>query len=297
MMSRILLTLGLIGCAISAAKADEPGQREKDDAAIRKAVASYVDAFNKADAKGLATMWSTNAVYTNPISGVQVVGRDAIEKQFAGIFEESKGIKLEATTQSIQFVSPSVAIETGSAKSIHPKGDVEESEYTAVYVKRDDAWLLDRISEEDVIQPLSNYEKLKDLEWLVGHWVDQDEVASVVTDCQWSRNENFLIRSFAVQVADRIDMSGIQIIGWDPSNKQIRSWVFDSDGGFGQGTWVKKGERWTVEQTGVLPDGRKSSAINMMTRIDDNTMTLKSINRTLDGELLPNIDEVQVTKE
>lgn len=76
MMSRILLTLGLIGCAISATKADEPGQQEKDDAAIRKAVAAYVDAFNKADAKGLAAMWSTNAVYTNPISGVQVVGID-----------------------------------------------------------------------------------------------------------------------------------------------------------------------------------------------------------------------------
>ncbi len=102
---RILLTLGLIGCAISATKADEPGQQEKDDAAIRKAVAAYVDAFNKADAKGLAAMWSTNAVYTNPISGVQVVGRDAIEKQFASIFDESKGIKLEATTLSIQFVS------------------------------------------------------------------------------------------------------------------------------------------------------------------------------------------------
>lgn len=296
-MNRMLLTFGLIGWLISVVMADEPGQREKDDTAIRKAVAAYVEAFNKADAKGLAAMWSPDAVYTNPMSGIQVVGREAIEKQFAGIFEESKGIKLEATTKLIQFVSPSVAIETGSAKSIDPKGSVAESEYTAVYVKRDDAWLLDRVSEEDIIQPPTSYEKLRDLEWLVGHWVDQDDVASVVTDCQWSRNENFLIRSFAVQVADRIDMSGIQIIGWDPLKKQIRSWVFDSDGGFGQGTWIKKGDRWTIEQTGVLPDGRQSSAVNIMTRVDDNTMTLQSINRTLDGELLPNIDEVQVTKE
>jgi hypothetical protein len=92
-------------------------------------------------------------------------------------------------------------------------------------------------------------------------------------------------------------MSGIQFIGWDPADKQIRSWVFDSDGGFGQGTWTNKGNRWYVQQTGVLADGRKSSAVNIITKLDEGTCTLQSINRTVDGDLLPNIDEVKVTKE
>ena len=82
---------------------------------------------------------------------------------------------------------------------------VEQSEYTAVYVKRDGKWLLDRVTEEDVIEVPSHYEQLKDLEWMVGHWVDQDDAATVVTDCNWSRNENFLIRTFAVQIGDNID--------------------------------------------------------------------------------------------
>ncbi len=92
-------------------------------------------------------------------------------------------------------------------------------------------------------------------------------------------------------------MSGMQLIGWDPAAKQIRSWVFDSDGGFGQGTWTRKDNRWSNQQSGVLPDGRKSSSVNIFTYLDDDTFTLQSINRMVDGELLPNIDEVKITKE
>ena len=63
-------------------------------------------------------MWSPDAVYTNPLSGEQVVGREEIEKQFAAIFAEAKGAKLEAKTDSVQFVSPNVAVEHGTAKVI-----------------------------------------------------------------------------------------------------------------------------------------------------------------------------------
>ncbi len=296
-MKRLMMTLAVTAFTAAAAFAAEPNPRADEEAAIRQAVESYVAAFNGADAKALAAMWSPEAVYTNPLSGVQVVGREAIEQQFAGIFAESKGAKLEAITHSIDFISPGVAVEDGSAKVMEADQVVEESDYTAVYVKRDGKWLLDRVTEEDVIQVPSHYEQLKDLEWMVGHWVDQDEAATVVTDCNWSRNENFLIRTFAVQVGDNIDMSGMQIIGWDPAAKQIRSWVFDSDGGFGMGTWSKKDNRWSVQKRGILPDGRRSSAVNIFTQLDDNAFTMQSVNRMVDGELLPNIDEVKVTKE
>ncbi len=157
--------------------------------------------------------------------------------------------------------------------------------------------MLDRVTEEAVVVPLSHYEQLKDLEWMVGRWTDQDDQSTVTTECNWSKNQNFLVRSFTVEIRDQIDLSGIQIIGWDPSIKQIRSWVFDSDGGFGQGTWTKKENRWYVQQNGILPDGRKSSAVNIFTYLDDSSCTLQSINRTLDGDLLPNVDEVTLTKE
>ncbi len=296
-MKRIIVTVALLTCGLAGASGADAEGQAADDAAIRQAVASYVEAFNQGNAPELASLWTPEAVYTNPLSGEQVVGRAAIEEQFTGIFADAQGAKLEATTHSIQFVSPSVAIEHGTAKFIQPEQTPEESGYSAVYVKRDGQWLLDRVTEEAVVEIPSHYEHLKDLEWLVGRWTDQDDHATVVTECNWTKNNNFLVRSFAVQVRDRIDMSGMQVIGWDPAAIQIRSWVFDSDGGFGQGTWKKKDNRWYIEQTGVLSDGRKTSSVNIVTKLDDNTMTLQSVNRTVDGELLPNIAEVKVTKE
>ncbi len=296
-MKRILLTATLMSWGLATAIGAEADRQAADKAAIRKAVEAYVAAFNRADAKALTALWSPEAVYTNPLSGEQVVGREAIERQFAAIFAEAKGAKLEATTVSIGFVSPNVAVEQGMAKVISPDQTPEESQYTAVYVKREGQWLLDRVTEETVPVVTSHYEQLKDLEWMVGRWIDQDDEATVVTECNWTRNNNFLTRSFTVQVRDRIEMAGMQIIGWDPAARQIRSWVFDSDGGFGQATWKKKGNRWYIHQSGVLPDGRKSSSVNIITYVDDNTCTLQSVDRTVDSELLPNIEEVTVSKQ
>jgi uncharacterized protein (TIGR02246 family) len=286
-----------MSCGLATAIGAEADRQAADEAAIHKAVESYVAAFNQGDAKALAAMWSPEAVYTNPLSGEQVVGREAIEKQFAAIFANAKGAKLEAKTDSIQFVSPSVAVEHGTAKVLRPDQAPEESQYTAVYVKRDAQWLLDRVTEEDVVVVPAHHEQLKELEWMIGRWVDQDDDATVVTECNWTRNNTFIARSFTIHIRDRLDMAGMQIIGWDPATKQIRSWVFDSDGGFGQGTWKKKGNRWYVQQTGVLPDGRKSSSVNIVTYVDDKACTLQSVNRTVGGELLPNIEEVKITKQ
>jgi uncharacterized protein (TIGR02246 family) len=275
----------------------EADRQAAEEAAIRKAVESYVAAFNQGDAKALAAMWSPEAVYTNPLSGEQVVGREEIEKQFAAIFAEAKGTKLEAKTDAIQFVSPNVAVEQGTAKVIRPDQAPGESEYTAVYVKREGQWLLDRVTEEDVPIVTSHYEQLKELEWMIGTWVDQDEQDRIETTCEWTKNQNFMTRSFTVSVRDRIEMAGMQIIGWDPAAKQIRSWVFDSDGGFGEGVWSKKDKAWYIQSTGTLPDGRKSSSVNIITCVDDNTFTWQSVNREAGGELLPNVDEVVVVRQ
>src|SRR5687767_5951862 len=92
----------------------------EDETAIRKSADSYVNAFNDRDAKALAAHWSPGAVYQNPLTDEEVTGRDAIEKQFAAIFADLKDAKLEATIESVQFVSPNVAVEHGTARVIRP---------------------------------------------------------------------------------------------------------------------------------------------------------------------------------
>ena len=296
-MRRTLFCVALsVWATLSAVGAEEDPQAPAE-AAIRKAVESYVVAFNKGDGKALAALWSPEGVYTNPISGEQVVGRKAIEEQFSGIFAESKGVKLEAKTESIQFVSPNVAVERGTAKVIWADQEPADTEYSAVYIQREGAWLLDRVTEVDIQAVPSGYENLKELEWMIGKWIDQDGEGNIETTCDWTKNQNFMTRSFTVSIDDQVDLAGMQIVGWDAAAKRIRSWVFDSDGGFGEGVWSKKGQSWYIETNGTLPDGGKSSATNVITYVDENTFTWQSINRHANGELLPNVDEVIVVRD
>jgi uncharacterized protein (TIGR02246 family) len=270
--------------------------RAADKAAIEKAVESYTAAFNAGDADALAAHWSPEAVYVNPLTGGQVEGSEAIAKEFEAILAELKETKLAVDVESIRFISPGVAVENGVAKLISADGQPQESTYTAIHVKRDGKWFLDRVTEEDIPIVLSHHEQLKELEWLIGSWVDGDDQARIQTTCQWTRNKNFITRSFTVSIQDRIDMAGMQIIGWDPAAKQIRSWVFDSDGGFAEGRWTKKDDRWSITTTGATPDGLKSTSVNVITYVDDNQFKWQSVSRMVGGELLPNIDEVVVVR-
>lgn len=291
----VVMAASLLACSLltSLVKADMAEEQQK----IAAEVAKYVAAFNKQDAKAIAGLWTEGGTYINPRNGEQFVGREEIEKQFAQMFTDSKNARLEATSQTIQLVSPSVAIEQGVAVVTVPDQTPESSEYSAVYVKVNGTWLLDRITEEQVIEAPSNHEHLKDLAWMVGSWVDQSDTEQIEMSCQWSKNRNFLIRTFAVTSGGESAFAGIQVIGWDPIRKQIRSWVFDSDGGYGDGFWRKRLQSWHVQTTGTLPDGAKASGVSVMTYIDDNQFTFQTIERQVDGELLPNIPESLVIRK
>jgi uncharacterized protein (TIGR02246 family) len=282
-------------------QATEPAQRPDvqtdEEGTIRANAERYVEAYNRRDSKSMAAMWSPEAVYMDPTTGEGVVGREEISKQFDYAFAGSEDGKLSVVIDSIDFLSPNVAIEKGTAEVTYSDFDPEITEYTAVHVKRDGAWMIDRVSETEIQpSPPSNYENLKELEWMVGSWIDEEPNSTIHTDCAWTKNRNFLTRSFAVVSGDEVNMSGMQIVGWDPATKQIRSWVFDSDGTFGEGEWKREGDRWLVQQVGTLPDGKKSTALNIITQLDDDSYSWQSIHREADGEMLPNVEEVVIVR-
>ena len=142
-----------------------------------------------------------------------------------------------------------------------------------------------------------HYEQLKELEWMVGTWVDEDENARIETGCSWTKNKNFLTRMYSVSVDGEVEMAGVQVVGWDAAAKKIRSWTFDSDGGFSEATWTHKGDRWFINNKGVLGDGRRASAVNIIKKIDDNSFTWQTTDRTAGGDLLPNADEVLIVRK
>ncbi len=297
-MNRIFLCLIVLGGAIvNCSFAGQPRDPAADEAAIRKADEAYVVAFNKHDAKALADAWSPEAVYLNRVTGDEVTGRAAIAEEFTAVFKNQPAVKLELNVQSIQFVSPNVAVEQGISKTLAPKTEPEEEEYSAVFVRREGQWLLDRVTERSKEAAPSPYEHLKPLEWMIGHSVDKDDKVDIETDCKWTKNQSFITRSFTVAAEGQVNMSGMQIIGWDPVAKAIRSWTFDSDGGFAEATWAFKKDRWFIQNKGYLADGRKASMTNVIRQADQNSFTWQTIERTAGGELLPNINEVLIVRE
>jgi uncharacterized protein (TIGR02246 family) len=259
-------------------------------------VASYVQAFNSHDAELLADHWSPDAVYLNRTTGEEVVGRTAIAEQFRILLKEQPELKLEVNAESIQFISPNVAVERGTTRLLSPNAEPEEIDYTAVDVKRDGKWLLDRVTDKAREIVPSHYEQLKVLEWMVGQWTSAEDNAEVELDCNWTKNQNFLTRAFKISIDGDIHSSGMQLIGWDPAANTIRSWTFDSNGAFAEATWQQNGGRWFLRNRGTLADGRTASMINVMKQVDANSFTWQTIQRTAGGELLPNIDEIQIDR-
>ena len=131
---------------------------------------------------------------------------------------------------------------------------------------------------------------------MVGHWTDDSEKAEVELDCNWTKNKNFLTRAFKISIDGQSDFSGMQVIGWDPAAKTIRSWTFDSNGTFAEATWEHRGQRWFIRNRGDLPDGRAATMVNAMKQVDEDSFTWQTIDRTAGGELLPNIDEILIVR-
>ena len=142
----------------------------------------------------------------------------------------------------------------------------------------------------------SNYQYLQPLEWLVGEWIDDSEDAIVESTCQWSKNNNFLTVNFRISAPDMETLEGTQVIGYDPSRQRIRSWTFNSDGGFSQGTWTLLNDQWIVHQSSVLPDGQTSMATNVFAPENLNEFRWKSTERNQDGNPQADVDWIKVVR-
>jgi hypothetical protein len=94
-----------------------------------------------------------------------------------------------------------------------------------------------------------------------------------------------------------VTLEGTQVIGWDPIAGQIRSWTFDSEGGFGEGRWIQDGSRWLIKTSFVLATGERASAVNVITYVDPDTFRWQSIGREIAGELQPDVSEVTVVRK
>lgn len=273
---------------------DASAARAEQDA-IHQQLASYVEAFNQQDDDAVATFWSPDCISTAENSGERIEGREALQQHFAEFFQEYPGARLVGEITDLQIVRPDVAVIEGRTTLVLADAEPVETVFAATLVKEENQWLITNSRERDVLPVTSPQDALKDLEWLIGTWEDQTENGRVVTTIRWAPNRAFLIRSFAAYFDDQ-EQQGTQVIGWDPRNRQIRTWIFHSDGSFGQGTISRHDDAWMLKMSQTLSDGRTAAGTQILTRVDDNTITVQVIGETVAGELIPTADPVTVVR-
>ncbi|MEX1118717.1 MAG: SgcJ/EcaC family oxidoreductase [Terrimicrobiaceae bacterium] len=256
----------------------------------KRQVEAYVSAFNKGDAKALAALYAEDTQHTSN-GGVAMVGRAAVLENMAKYFAKKPGVTLAIEVESARFLTPEVLLEKGFATE-----NDETTRYVCSYVKKDGTWVISEL-DETTLPPLDAASAaLDDLGWLVGSWKDNSSDVKVTSTADWTNNGHFLRRSYTIVHEDGESTSATEVIGYDPVAGAVRSWMFDSDGGFGEGTWRQEGNKWINSYTGISPDGSTTTAQHITTNIGDKKYTWESVNRQRDGEILPNIDRIEVIR-
>jgi uncharacterized protein (TIGR02246 family) len=282
----------------SATWSAEKAGSNPQDAAIHKTITDVEDCFSRGDAKGMAALWMTNGEFVGPHGG-RIVGREKIEAAFKLFFAAHKNRKLKMTVTNIRLLPKDVVV-IDAVSEVTPamEGLVGEPRSTILLVLSEGRWQIDSMRETVGSVP-ARYGRLKDLEWLVGDWVNTTGRSAGVTihsTCDWTANGCYLIRKFSVGEKDGSTLGGTEVIGWDPRVHRIRSWIFESDGSFGDCEWVRDGDRWIVKYEGTLPDGGDVSATHLITRVDADTHSLQSTGRLVNGEERPDTPEITVKR-
>ncbi|MDG3002553.1 SgcJ/EcaC family oxidoreductase [Paludisphaera mucosa] len=281
-----------------AARAAAPATAQAADAkAIAALAEAYAKAFNAGDAEAAAATYAEDALVVDE-DGDRTEGRAAIRDRLAAGFADAPGTTIAIATEALRFLGPDAALEEGRT-TLTPAGAGESPEttnFTVVYVRRDGRWLQSAVRDE-ATHDLTPHDRLKELEWLTGDWVNESQDAVVATSCKWADDGNFLVREFTMKMQGRPVLSGTQRIGWDPIRRQFKTWVFDSAGGFGEGYWTRDGDRWVIKAEGVRQDGRHASVTNIITRLGKDRASWQSVDRTLGDAAVPGVDEFTIVRK
>jgi uncharacterized protein (TIGR02246 family) len=286
----------LVAVLASAAFAQTPADNSPEKAAVIANDRAYEAAYAKSDLKALAGFFAEDADYTTA-DGRTFSGREAIEGAIRAGLMVNRGSKLAIAAETVRVLGPETVLEKGSTTVTSKSGEQSSELYTAIHIKKDGQWKINQLIESP-LPVLTPHDRLAELEWLLGQWEETDKTDDLTIRSlyAWARGGNFLSRSITVKRAGYITLEGWQVIGWDPIVERLRSWTFDGEGGYAEGYFTREGDRWLLRETGVAPDGSRTSGDSTLTKVSADRFTWESNNRTLDGEPQPSIGRIEINR-
>jgi len=302
-----LVTLGLVGGLVfgftarhatemQPAKGDDP-KASPDEAAAHKTLEEFVSAFNSGDAKQLSATLTEHAEYIDDESN-RVQGRAEIGEMLGKYFAANKGVKLQITPDGVRMVAPGVVVEDGeSVITVPDKKTQSVRKFTIVYAKADGAWKIASVREyPEEPEVVTAEERLQELAWFVGEWVDEGGDSLVTNVVRFSPDKTHLIREYSVKQEGEELLKGMQWIGVDPLTGNIKGWSFDTAGGRSESTWAKTGSDWLVRSTGVTSDGDESGATYIFKPVGKDRIELKVMHKVVGGTVEADSTAIMVRK-
>lgn len=258
---------------------------------------AFLDAYAKRDAQAIGKLFTEDAEFYDEF-GERTEGRENIVNMYQEVFDSSSEAVLEQITiERVRRISDKVALEEGVVVARDKAdGPTFESRYVALHTLGDDGkWRINTLK-SDARQSTQRQEQLQQLAWLTGSWVNQDSDSVVHTECDWSDDGNYLLRRFTIQTYDGREMSGVQRIGWDPAHKKLRSWTFDSQGGFFNGLWTQKGDQWLVTSAGITSDGTAVTGTAVYSLVDAEMIRWQYTNLIVGDDVRDDMEPVTMVK-
>jgi uncharacterized protein (TIGR02246 family) len=285
--------------AAPAAGAERQLGSTPEEKAVLDGISGFAKIYETANATALAELFLDESMIVDP-DGNATRGKAAVTAMYDAAFKENPGLKLESSVQDIRFLTPDLVRVEGKARISSTHGDASEfTGFTTLLARRDGKWRIAEIHEYAApAEDVTSYDRLKELEWMVGDWVDESDNSKAQSSVRWADNQSYLIRTFSIQREGEKPSTGTMFIGWDPQSGQIKSWLFNSEGGHGEGLWTRTDEKeWVVKASGVLRDGRPTSATQIQTMINKDSVKVSSIDRIIGGVVAPDIVDVIMVRK
>lgn len=288
----MLCLLAGLAFATRARAADDPGVAE-----VRASADQMVKAFNAGKADDMAALFALQGEMIDE-DGDLLQGRKEIAEIFTKYFQKFPGAKLTLKVESARTVGPNMAIEEGTRYITAPgNGTVAKAQlrYIAVSTKTDGKWQIASLRESADDPAPSPHERLEDLAWLAGDWVNEGSNMVVKIKYRWSDDGNYLLGDYQVTKKDKATQQSTQRIGWDPQANKIRSWLFDADGGFTEAVWTMVDDDWVVKSSSVNPDGQAASVTISVETKDKDHFVMRGTDRIVGDSKEPDF-EITITR-
>mgnify|MGYP006284373819 CR=1 FL=1 len=276
----------------------------RDEQGVRAASQRYREALDRGDGKTLATLWTADGDIVDE-QGAVLEGRATVAATVKPTADAPRpSFKINDTR--LRFLNDDVALEDGTVEVSMPgQARSLKGRFSATWVREPDGWKMAALR-EDRLDSAAATETLADLDWMVGDWVVIDERAAkadkpaIEMAVRWNANRTFLLRDVKIaapgDAGDAAALHVTQRIGWDPLSRQLRSWVFSSDGGHGEATWSRDGDSWVARTTAVLPDGSQTSSLNIYTFDGKDRCAWRSLPTHVGGEHTPPLNLTMIRK-